>query len=57
MKREYKATARQVGKTPLRAIRIQTELWDSAKAKAAESGQTISDVVREALEAYVKPSD
>ena len=52
MKRDYKATARQVGKTPLRAVRVPDEIWNAAKAKAAENGTTLSDVVRAFLEQY-----
>jgi predicted HicB family RNase H-like nuclease len=38
-----------------RAVRVETELWDAAKAKAAEKGETVSDVIRRALERYVRP--
>jgi predicted HicB family RNase H-like nuclease len=37
-----------------RAVRVPGELWDAAKAKAAERGETVSDVIRRALERYVK---
>lgn len=40
-------------KTPHRTIRIADELWVAAKEKAAEEGQTITDVIRMQLEAYV----
>ena len=40
------------GTTP-RAIRISDELWQDAKAVAERRSETISDVVRVALEAYV----
>lgn len=40
-------------KTPLRNFRIPDELYEAAKAKAAEDGRNLSDVVREALEKYV----
>jgi predicted HicB family RNase H-like nuclease len=35
-------------------VRVEDELWNAAKAKAAESGTTVSAVIREALERYVK---
>ena len=37
-----------------RAVRVERELWDAAKAKAEERGETVSDVIRRALERYVK---
>lgn len=39
--------------TTPRAIRIPDELWAAALAKAEERGETVSDVVRKALERYV----
>jgi hypothetical protein len=39
---------------PARAVRVPDELWDAAKAKAAGRGETVSDVIRRALERYVK---
>ncbi len=39
---------------PARAIRVEDELWKAAQAKAAERGETVSDVVRRALERYVR---
>ncbi len=40
--------------TPRRSIRVPDELWDAAVAKAEERGETVSDVLRKALERYVK---
>jgi predicted DNA-binding protein len=40
-------------KTPLRSFRISDELYEAAQARAAEEGETVSDVVRRALEEYV----
>jgi hypothetical protein len=40
--------------TPPRSIRIPDDLWNAAKAKAAERGETVTDVVVRALERYVK---
>lgn len=39
---------------PTRAIRVSDGLWHAAQEKAAERGETVSDVVRRALERYVK---
>ncbi len=41
-------------KTPLRSFRIPTDLYEAAQAKAAGKGESVSDVVRRALERYVK---
>jgi hypothetical protein len=37
-----------------RAIRIPDGLWQAALAKAQDRDETVSDVVRRALERYVK---
>lgn len=41
-------------KTPLRAIRVDDALWEAVKAKAAEEGRTVSDVIRAALLRYTR---
>jgi predicted HicB family RNase H-like nuclease len=41
-------------KTPLRSFRIPDEVYKAAQAKAAAKGESVSDVVRRALERYVK---
>jgi len=40
---------------PPRAIRVPDDLWHAAQARAAKLGETVSAVVRAALERYVKP--
>lgn len=40
--------------TPLRAVRIDTELWSAAQAAAKAEGTTVSQIIREALAAHVK---
>ena len=40
-------------RTPLRNVRVSDELWQAAQAKAEERGETVSDVIRQALERYV----
>ena len=40
--------------TPPRSVRIPDELWQAVKAKAAERGETVTDVIVKALERYVK---
>ena len=39
---------------PARAVRVPDELWRAAKEKAAERGESVSDVIRKALERYAK---
>jgi Arc/MetJ-type ribon-helix-helix transcriptional regulator len=41
-------------KTPLRSIRVPDPLWKAAQERAAERGESVSDVIRAALERYVK---
>ena len=40
--------------TTPRAIRIPDDLWAAALGKASERDETVSEVVRNALERYVK---
>jgi Arc/MetJ family transcription regulator len=40
-------------KTKTKTIRIDEELWQAAIAKAATNDETVSDVVRRALGAYI----
>lgn len=39
-------------KTPLRSIRVDTDLWRAAQAVAAARGESLSDVIRRALVRY-----
>lgn len=49
-------TVRRVPKQPMvmRSIRVPERLWNEAKSKADEREESISDVVRDALERYVR---
>lgn len=38
----------------MHSFRVSDELWEAAKAKATERGETITDVLRKALDRYVK---
>ena len=38
----------------MRSLRVSEKLWADAKAKADERQENVSDVLREALERYVK---
>ncbi|WP_122984405.1 ribbon-helix-helix protein, CopG family [Mycolicibacterium porcinum] len=40
-------------KTPLRAIRIDTALWEAAQRKAKAEGRDVSAVIREYLSSWV----
>jgi len=40
-------------KTPTRTIRVATELWNAVKDKAASDNRTVTDVIIEALKAYI----
>jgi hypothetical protein len=40
--------------TPLRNVRVPNDLWQSAMAKALDRGENLSEVIRRALEKYVK---
>ena len=40
--------------TPHLTVRIPADLRDAAKAKAAEQGETLTDVIRRALEEYAR---
>lgn len=40
--------------TPRRSIRISEALWVAAQEKAAERGETVTDVIVKALERYVR---
>jgi hypothetical protein len=41
-------------KTPARSVRVGVDLWQAAKAKAEERGETVTDVIVRALERYVR---
>lgn len=39
-------------KTPNRVVRVDGALWDATRERAAENGETVSDVIRRALRDY-----
>ncbi len=45
---------RAVSKTPLRAIRVDDELWTEAQEVADRNGESLSEVLRQALRDYIK---
>ena len=43
------------GKTPLRNVRVASELWQRAQEKAKAEGRTMTDVIVTYLRRYVSP--
>lgn len=39
---------------PARSFRVEDELWEKAKVRAAERGETVTDVLIRALKRYVR---
>lgn len=59
MNTETTTAADTIGRVPkpnmvMRSLRVPKQLWDDAKRIADERQENISDVIREALERYVK---
>jgi negative regulator of replication initiation len=38
----------------MRTVRVDADVWDAAAAVAEDRGETVSDVIRRSLAAYVK---
>lgn len=45
---------RSVGKTPMHSFRVEDELWEAAKKRAEERGETLTEALRKFLRRYVK---
>jgi predicted transcriptional regulator len=43
-----------MGSSSLRSVRVPDEVWAAALDKASERDETVSEVIRKALERYVK---
>lgn len=43
-----------VVETKIRTVRVDDELWEAAQAKAARRRESVADVIRRALLAYVE---
>lgn len=41
-------------KTPLHSFRVDDELWEAAKKRAEERGETLADALRAFLRRYTK---
>jgi hypothetical protein len=48
------ATVPNQPKTPQRTVRVPDKVWHDAKTTAETQGETLSDVIRRALEQYIK---
>lgn len=45
------------GATPLRAVRVDDQLWAKAQAKAKKNGDNLSAIIRDALRDYLNESE
>lgn len=43
-----------VAETKIRAVRVDNELWEAAQVKAKDRRESVADVIRRALLAYVE---
>lgn len=43
--------------TPTRSVRVPDELWEAVKRKAADRGETVTDVILRALKRYLRDYD
>jgi predicted DNA-binding protein len=46
-----------MSKTPLRAVRVDPELWEKARAVADKNGDNLSAVIRDALRTYIQENE
>lgn len=46
-----------MSKTPLRAVRVDPELWEKARTIAARNGDNLSAVIRDALRTYIQENE
>lgn len=47
----------KTGQTPIKNLRVPQDLWDAVKMKAAERGETITQVVVRAFHRYLREKD
>jgi len=43
-----------MSRTPLRAVRVDPELWEKARTVANKNGDNLSAIIRDALRAYIE---
>jgi len=46
-----------MSKTPLRAVRVDPELWEKARTVAKDNDDNLSRVIRDALREYINESE
>lgn len=46
-----------MSRTPLRAVRVDPELWEKAQAVAAANGNNLSAIIRDALRQYIQEAE
>ena len=46
-----------MSKTPLRAVRVDPELWEKARTIAKANDDNLSRVIRDALRDYIKENE
>lgn len=46
-----------MSKTPLRAVRVDPEIWEKARTIAAANGDNLSAIIRDALRAYIEENE
>lgn len=44
-------------KTPRRTIRISDQLWHNAQTRADSRGESLSDIIRQALQRYLAATE
>lgn len=44
-------------RVPARSVKVRDEIWQAAKAKAKERGETMTDVIVRKLEEYLTEDD
>jgi len=46
-----------MSKTPLRAVRVDPELWEKARTLADKNGDNLSAIIRDALRTYIQENE
>ena len=49
--------AERMSKTPLRAVRVDPELWEKARTIADKNDDNLSRVIRDALRDYIQENE
>jgi len=46
-----------MSKTPLRAVRVDPELWEKARTIADKNDDNLSSIIRDALRTYIQENE